>query len=133
MIRTLILAGSLLFFNSAWAHEGHDHGTPGSIAAPHGGKLKKTKTLNLELVSSKEGVQVYAFDKEMKIVSPSELQIKGSVKYPKNPKAEQVTFTSENDYFKASVDAKGMHRYSLELNVTRGSVSENVNFNVEFK
>lgn len=133
MTRILHLVMSLFFtLSPVWAHEGH-HGAPGSVAAPHGGKMKMTNTLNLELVSSKDGVRLYAFDKEMKTVTPGDLRIEATVKYPRNPKAEPVAFVAENEYFKAVVDTKGLHRYTLEVRVTHDDKSEKASFNVEPK
>jgi len=121
---------TLFFASVSMAHEGHDK-SPGTMAAPHGGIVQGTSHIYLELVTKSDGVQVYPFDHEMKPVATKDVKLEGTVALPKKGKAESVKFTTEGDAFVAKVDAKGAHRYSLDLAVTHGGKKEKVKFNVE--
>jgi hypothetical protein len=111
------------------AHEGHK--IPGSIAAPHGGLLKAAGSIYLELVTSKDGIKVYPVDHEMKALALTGLKLEGKVLFPKKIKSEAVQFATEADAFTAKVDAKGAHRYTLNLEVTADGKKNLVKFNVE--
>jgi hypothetical protein len=113
----------------AFAHEGHDK-TPGSVTAPHGGQLKGTSQLYVELVPSTSGVKLYAVDHEMKSIAIKDVKIEGTVSLPKK-KAEKLTLKASESYLEAKVDAKGAHRYTLDLLVGYKGKTETVSFNVE--
>lgn len=113
----------------AFAHEGHDK-TPGAVAAPHGGQLKGTSQLYVELVPSTNGVKLYAVDHEMKSIAIKDVKIEGTVSLPKK-KAEKLALKASESYLEAKVDAKGAHRYTLDLQVGYKGKTETVSFNVE--
>lgn len=126
---TLILTALILPL-SALAHEGHDH-TPGAKTAPHGGVLQKTGGIHLELVSKGENLQLFAYDEEMNPLLPKDVGIEGSMTLPKKSKATQVKFAPDGDALTAKVDAKGAHRYTLNLLVTLAGKKDKATFNVE--
>jgi hypothetical protein len=123
---TLIAMASPL----AMAHEGHDK-SPGMVAAPHGGIIKAAGSIYLELVSNKDGVKIYPVDHDMKAVAVTVIQLDGKVLFPKKIKPEAVQFTTEGDAFTAKINAKGSHRYTLNLDVTANGKKESLKFNVE--
>ncbi|MDZ4084219.1 MAG: hypothetical protein U1E10_14850 [Bdellovibrionales bacterium] len=120
------LTGSLKIY----AHEGHDK-TPGALTAPHGGVVKGTAHLYLELVTEKSGVKIYPFDHDMKPVPAKDIRLEAKMQIPRKNKTEAVKFETKDDHFTARVDAKGAHRYDLNLSVTHNSKAEKVKFSVE--
>ena len=124
------LFASLLALNFAWSHEGHDK-TPGALAAPHGGLIKGTDHLYVELVSNQDGLKVYPLDHNMKAIPVADVKIDGKMSIPRKSKSEAVKFSAQSDYFEAKVDAKGAHRYDLDVTVTHGGKAEKVKFSVE--
>ena len=123
----------LLNFNpvlTVLAHEGHDK-TPGAIAAPHGGVVQGTHSLYWELVSESEGVKLYPLTHEIIPIDPKEITLSGMATFPKKRKSESMTFKTESDCFSGNIDAKGAHRYTLELSFTYHGKKEKVKFQVE--
>ncbi len=114
----------------SFAHEGHHH-TPGAVVAPHGGVLQDLKHMYLELVVEAGTVTLYPLDHDLKSLATKDVTIEASVKYPKKPKPESVAFSSEGDAFKAVIDAKGAHRYSLEVKISAQGKTSTAKFNVE--
>lgn len=113
-----------------FAHEGHDK-TPGSITALHGGKLKGTSQLYIELVSDSNGFKIYTTDHDLKTIAIKEVKIDGTVKLPKQKKVDKVIFNKSESFFEAIVDSKGSHRYTVDLKVYYKGKTESVSFNVE--
>lgn len=130
-MKQLILSAALfLAFGAAYAHEGHDK-TPGALAAPHGGMIKGTDHIYLELVSSAGEIKAYPLDHEMKPVPVADVKIDGKMSIPRKNKSEAVKFSPQADYFSAKVDAKGTHRYDLDVTITHGGKAEKLKFSVE--
>jgi len=121
---------TLISINSVMAHEGHNK-TPGAVAAPHGGVMQGLENIYLELLVDASGIKLYPYDHDLKPVALKDVKIEGSVTFPKKTKAEKVALTSEGDAFSAKVDAKGAHRYTLEVTVTHQGKKEKTKFNVE--
>ena len=125
----LIIAAGL--FQFANAHEGHDK-TPGTAAAPHGGLLQGTDSLFIEVLSTKEALKVYPLTHDMKAIPLNTIKITGTMSIPRKAgKPEALNFIASDDHLEAKVDAKGAHRYILNLDVTQGKIKEKLNFNVE--
>ncbi len=127
---TAITIATLVGPFKSGAHEGH-HETPGALTAPHGGLIKETKQLYLELVTEKSGVKIYPFDRAMKPVAPKDVKLDAKMQVPRRKKQEDVKFEMKDDHFVANVDAQGAHRYDLNLSVTHNSKAEKVKFSVE--
>lgn len=123
-IATLIIGVSSL------AHEGHDK-TPGALIAPHGGQLKGTSQLYLELVSDSSGFKIYTFNHDLKTIPTKDLKIEGSTKLPKQKKSEKLSLNVSESFLESKVDAKGSHRYTVDLKVTYSGKTESVSFIVE--
>lgn len=114
----------------SFAHEGHDK-TPGAVTAPHGGVMKDLKHIYLELLVDTTGIKLYPYDHDLKPVALSDIKIEALATFPKKSKAEKIVFTTEADAFSAKVDAKGAHRYTLEVTVTHQEKKDKTKFNVE--
>ena len=114
----------------SFAHEDHDK-TPDTVAAPHGGIMKDLKHIYLELLVDTGGIKIYPYDHDLKPVVLKNVKMEGTARFPKKAKTEKVAFTTEDGAFSAKVDAKGAHRYSLEVTVTHQGKKEKTKFNVE--
>ncbi len=129
----LVLAVTLgfgsFYGSGSYAHEGHDK-LPGTVQAPHGGTVKGTSQIYIELVNEASGIKLYPLTHEMTPVTLKDVTIAGTAQAPKRKK-EPVKFTSADDYFEAKVDAKGAYRYTLELTTTYKGKKEKVTFQIE--
>ena len=130
MNKILVLAAVLLAAGGASAHEGHDK-APGAVSAPHGGLVSGASHIQLELLPTADGVQIYPYDAEMNLIPLDKVSLEGKVAFPRNRKTETVKFAKEGETFAAKIDAKGANRYTLEVSVTHGGKKEQVKFNVE--
>ncbi len=130
MKQLIFSAAILIAFGSAHAHEGHDK-TPGALAAPHGGLLKGTDHIYVEVVAGPDEVKAYPLDHDLKPVPVAELKLEGKMSVPRKNKSEALKFSAQGDYFSAKVDSKGAHRYDLYLSVTHGGKTEKLKFSVE--
>ncbi len=115
---------------STFAHEGHDK-TPGALTAPHGGQLKGTSQLYVELVSDSSGFKIYTVDHELKTIPVKEVKIEGTAKLPKQKQSEKLALSTSESFLETKVDAKGSHRYTVDLKVTYKGKTESISFNVE--
>lgn len=130
-MRGFILSSLLVFWGAnVLAHEGHDK-TPGAGAAPHGGIIQGTEHIYLELVASGDDVKLYPLDHEMKAIPLAQTKIDAKATFPKKAKGEPVKFSAEGDAFVAKVQAKGAHRYTLDVSVAHDGKNEKVKFTVE--
>lgn len=125
-----LLAILLMLPTVAWTHEGHDK-APGAVAAPHGGLIQGTSEMYLELVTSEGGLKIYPFTHDLKPIALKELKIDGRVSFPKKAKSEAVKLNATDEAFEAKIDAKGAHRYTLELSIAYQGKKEKTKFNVE--
>lgn len=130
MKQFILFSAMFLTLGVANAHEGHDK-TPGALAAPHGGLIKGTEHIYLELVSNQGELKVYPLDHDMKSVPVADVKLDGKMSVPRKNKSEPVKFIAQDDYFAAKVDAKGAHRYDLDVTVSHGGKTEKLKFSVE--
>lgn len=121
---------AFFFVFSAGAHEGHDK-TPGNLAAPNGGKIKGTSQFYVELVSNPNGFKAFITDHDMKPVNPKDVQATATFKLPKQKVAQPLALAISDNSFESRVDAKGAHRYALEIQLMSKGKTEKVTFNVE--
>lgn len=124
-----IIATTLIAFSSL-AHEGHDK-TPGALAAPHGGLIQGTSSLYLEMVTDKNDVKIYPLDHDSKPVPLNDVKLEAKMTVPRKGKSEKVNFMIHEDHYMATIDAKGAHRYQLDVEATYKGKKEKVKFNVE--
>ncbi len=129
-MKSILITMTLFFSLVTFSHEGHDK-TPGALSAPHGGQIKGTSQLYLELVSDKNGFKIYTIDHDLKTIPIKEVKIEGTMKLPKQKKSEKLPLMTSESFLESKVDAKGSHRYTVDLKVTYKGKTENVSFNVE--
>ncbi len=121
---------TLVFGFSVMAHEGHNK-TPGALSAPHGGQIKGTSQLYLELVSDSAGFKLYTLDHDLKTIPLKDVKIEASSKLPKQKQSDKLALAASETFFETKVDAKGSHRYIVELKITYKGKTESLSFNVE--
>jgi len=130
-MKSVITALAILLTGlSSFAHEGHDK-TPGALTAPHGGQLKGTSQLYVELVSDASGFKLYTVDHDLKTIAVKDVKIEGSVKLPKQKQSDKLALNASESFLESKVNAKGSHRYTVDLKVTYKEKTEGVSFNVE--
>lgn len=130
---------SMLFLISALAahaHEGHDHG-PSNLQAPKGGVLRSLETVHLELKAEGAKIEIYPYEKDAKTeklvaAQASKYPVSATVTLPKK-KPQALELSPKGDHWEASFDAKGAHRYALELSITQGGHKDKVKYTVEPK
>lgn len=128
MICTALMAMGLS--QAGFAHEGHDK-TPGAKTAPHGGVIKGTDQLYLELVSEGDHIKIYPLTHDSAPIAVKQVALQGTASFPKSKKSNAVKFSASEDHFSAKVDAKGSYRYTLEVVLTYQGKREKVKFQVE--
>lgn len=117
------------------AHEGHD--VPGSVQAQHGGAVKATKSLYLELSQEENTLKIYPMTHDFKSIPLKEVQIEATVQLPKAKVKNQLKLVEQSgddaaqSHFRGSFDAKGAHRYTLVVKSRYQGKSESVTFQVE--
>lgn len=124
---TLVLSG--------FAHEGHS--VPAGIQAQHGGTVKATHELFVELVQRDKMLLVYPMTHDLKPVQLSDVQISATAEIPRTREKHEVKFTAQKAgtpseaHFSGSFNAKGAHRYTLEITLRYKGKAEKTVFQVE--
>lgn len=131
MPKLIVMFLCFFTFRAALAHEGHDHG-PGSVQAPKGGVIRSLETVHLELLSKGKTVTIYAYDTSLKPADVSKFPVSATVTLPKK-KAEPLKLLPGGDHWTGEFDAKGAHRYTLELSIEQGGHKDKVKYTVEPK
>jgi hypothetical protein len=120
---------SLVLATGARAHEGHDHG-PSAVQAPKGGVIRSLETVHLELITKGKVVQIYAYDPGLKPTEVSQFPVSATVTLPKKQPAP-LKLVPSGDHWTAEFDAKGAHRYTLEVSIKQGGHDDKVKYTVE--
>ena len=130
--RVLFVLGVLLS-GKAWSHEGHDHDAPTTIKAPKGGIIKALDESRVEVVSKGKNIKIYLYDKAMKSAPSSEFKITAKAELPRTKKIDEIKLEARDNFFEGNYDAKGIHRYTLKLEVNHTKVNEptNLSFTIE--
>jgi hypothetical protein len=131
MLKSMIIVLALFLAIIAQAHEGHDHG-PGTVQAPKGGVIRSLETVNLELLTQGKSIKIYAYDTNLKPADVKKFPLAATVALPKK-KPEALALVAKGDHWEAEYDAKGAHRYTLELSIKQGGHADKVKYNVEPK
>lgn len=116
-----------------FAHEGHNHDAPTTIKAPKGGTVKELDEAIIELIYKGKDIKIYFYDKSLKPLANERFQIKAMAIHPRTKKEDPITFSITDAHYHGIYDAKGIHRYSLKLNVLDKNlnVSVDVTFTIE--
>lgn len=133
-IKTILTALALTFFASAaLSHEGHNHDAPKGVTPQKGGIIKSLEQSYVEVVSRGQNVKIYFYDKELKQQDASTYTVTAKAKKPRVKQAETVNLKSGKEFLEATYDAKGVHRYTLELDIKdpKEAHSDKIDFVVE--
>jgi hypothetical protein len=130
LLMFLIFGVFMASLEISWSHEGHQK-IPGDTLAPHGGRVKGTDYLYLELVATKEEFKLYPFDHDFKSLPLKDIHLEALVMFPKKSKPLEIKLEPVGDFFQAKVNTKGVHRYTLELKIKGNGKTEKLSFVVE--
>lgn len=114
---------------SLHAHEGHDHG-PSMIAPPKGGVIRSLETIHLELLPQGKTVKIFVYDKKMEPVEAKKYPVSAMATRPRK-QAEAVELKTKKSHWEFEYDAKGSHRYTLQLSIEQGGHKDKVQWNIE--
>ena len=134
----LSLLTSPVTVQTTYAHEGH--ATPGSAQARHGGVIKQTKNLFLELVTEGSTLKLYPMDHDYKAVPLDKVKLESTLEFPKGKKGGGKIVLSEHSvpeegksHYMGTVDSKGLNRFTLKIKATYLDTKGDVKFTVEPK
>jgi len=127
----------LSFFVSpqSGAHEGHAHDAPKGVSAPRGGQIKEIENTYVEVVTKKNELKIYLYDKELKPLDAATYKVSATAQKPRAKKQEDILLSVKENFFEATYDAKGAHRYSLTLLIKdpKEAHQDKLKFNIEPK
>lgn len=129
-MKTVLLFSMLILFKPIYAHEGHNK-TPGTLSAPHGGQIKGTNDLYLEIVTEQDKIKIYPMSHDMKPLSMSQIQVEASIQFPKKSQHEKIKLESAESFFSTQINSKGSHRYTLDLAILFKGKKDKLSFNIE--
>lgn len=109
------LTQSLIF--GAFAHEGHQHDAPKTLKPLKGGVIKSTGAFHFEVVSKGTQLKIFVLDEEMNQADPANFEFTATTELPRSKKREPLDFIYKENFFEASFDAQGVHRYTLHLDI----------------
>ena len=127
MFKILIFA--LLVSQHTVAHD--DHG-PSQAQAPKGGVLRSLETVHLELITKGKNIKIFAYTPDLKPDDAKKYPVSATVSLPKKP-PQPLALVEKGDHWEAEFDAKGVHRYKIEIKITQGGHDDKVKFTVEPK
>lgn len=131
MYRLTFLTVFFVFANFLQAHEG-DHHAPSSVQAPNGGIIQSLESIHLELLTKGNVLQVYVYNSDLTPADVSKYPISAKIVFPKK-KSQVIVLTPNKNYWEASVDAKGAHRFTLEISIKQAGHNDKIKFTVEPK
>lgn len=124
-MKKLILAIGLVFSLNALASgdhshgdHGHSHDAPGVVQAPKGGVVKSIESVHVEVVAKGQDIKVYLYSLDLKPADVSGYKIKLTAEMPRTKKKEELVVKATGNMLEASFDAKGVHRYTLVVNIS---------------
>lgn len=131
-MKTLIFTLALGVATTAWAHEGH-HDSPGMVQAPKGGVIKSLEESHVEVVTKGNDIKVYLYSKDLKPADATRFKVKLFTEIPRTKKKESLSFKVQGNLLEANFDAKGIHRYTLIVNINDSVTGhdDNLKFTVE--
>ncbi len=107
-----------LLISIAQAHENHDHDAPTTLKAPKGGIIKALDEARIEVIYKGNNIQIFVYDTKMTPTLTSGFKILAKAELPRSGKIEIINLVAKDTRFEGSFDAKGSHRYTLNLAVT---------------
>ncbi len=135
-MRRIIMALAVCFgflSNVGHSHEGHNHDAPTTIKAPKGGMIKSLDESRIEVLSKGSNLKIYLYDKDMKPAVSADFKMTAKAVMPRTKKTEEIKLEAKDGFYEGVYDAKGVHRYTLKLEVTHLKVghTDDLTFNIE--
>lgn len=132
---TLILIITFNFNFQVFSHEGHDHDKPASVQAPKGGIIKGNEDVYIEIVTKSSEINIYLYDKNLKPLNDDNFSIMAKAKKPRVKVSETLTLSKNEHLYTTTYDAKGVHRYTLTIEVSSkiNKYTDKINFTIEPK
>lgn len=114
-----ILSALIFTFTAlpATAHNGHDHDSPMAIQAPKGGTIKSLEKTRVEVAYKGQDIKIYLYDTEMKPKTVTGFNLTAQAELPRTKKTDTIPLTAKETWFEGRYDAKGIHRYTLHLDI----------------
>jgi len=132
-----VLTINIVLVTPIFAHDGHDHGTPGVLKAPHGGIAKGGQSIDIELVQNEDSIVIHGLNADSTTINIGTFKVAGTIEFLKG-KPTPLQFEAIKDGYKAplsfiSKDGKSLgHRAKLDIEVTpTGKAAEKFSFQIE--
>lgn len=129
-MKVLFLAVCLSLSTPTLAHDGHGD-LPGSVSAPHGGKVLVLKDMYLEIVKSGTTLKVYPLTHDLKPIATSEVKLTAKIDLPKQKEATPAAISTTGDAWTIEVDAKKARRFTVLFSVSFNGKTGNTKYTVE--
>ena len=129
-MKVLFLAACLSLSTPTLAHDGHGD-LPGSVAAPHGGKVLVLTDLYLEVVKTGTTLKVYPLTHDLKTIATSEVKLTAKIDLPKQKEPTPAAISTGGDAWTIEVDAKNARRFTVLFNVGFKGENGNTKYTVE--
>ncbi len=132
-MKVLIALLAIVTVSLTPAHAGDDHNHEAAVEpAPHGGVLRDAPPFKVELVLNGDTAKVYFYDKALKPAKLEKDTLVGKLRFPKEKKDREVTFTKKTDSYEGTLTGiSKTHRYDLHINVESGGKKVVVDFGVD--
>lgn len=135
-MKTLLLTLSLMTLNSAFAHDGHNHG-PGQVQPTKGGVILKAESFFLEVVGSNKEIKFYPLKQVdpksmmLKPIPQKDFKLSATFSLPRSKKVETISLKPVADYFLGTLDAKNSHRYQVDVTIDYMGENEKMTYQIE--
>lgn len=135
-MKMILLTLVTVFSFQISAHEGHTHG-PGQVQPTKGGVIMKGEKFYLEVVGTKSEVKFYPLkqvDPKSMMLTPIPLKdvtLSATFTLPRGKKSELIAVKNGTDHFRGSVDAKGSHRYQVDVSIETMGEKEKLTYQIE--
>jgi hypothetical protein len=131
MSKVTFLTVFFVFTSLIHAHEG-DHHAKSSVQAPNGGIIQSLESVHLELLTKGDMLQVYIYNTDLTPADVSKYPVSAKVIFPKK-KPQSIVLTPKINHWETTVNAKGSHRFTLEISIKQAGHQDKVKFTVEPK
>lgn len=129
MIKFILTTVLIVASSSLHAHEG-DHDAPGVVKPPKGGITRTLETIHLELLPQGKIVKIFVYDRNLKPAEAKDYPVSATATRPRK-KSEKIELVTKKNHWEFKYDAKGAHRYMLQLTIKQGGHKDKIKWNIE--
>jgi hypothetical protein len=118
------------------AHDGHNHG-PGQVQPTKGGVIMKGEKFYLEVVGTNKQVKFYPTQQQdaksmiLKPIPLKDVKLVATLSLPRGKKNEAINLVQHGDHFMGDIDAKGSHRYQVDISIETMGEKEKISYQIE--